>query len=97
LQGGSKGPTCKTRIQRKGQPEIELPSKGVFELNPGDVVKIWTTGSGGYGDPKNREPERVLDDVLNGRVSVQKALEDYGVVIISGQVDHKATATLRQL
>ena len=38
-----------------------------------------TAGAGGYGDPLLRDPARVLDDVRNGKVSVQAAERDYGV------------------
>ena len=96
IEGGKNGPVCETRIKRSGQIEEALPSKGVFDLQPGDVVKIWTTGSGGYGDPFQRDPLRVLDDVLNDKVSNQRAEEDYGVLIRSGKVDDEATAELRK-
>ena len=36
-------------------------------------------GGGGYGDPKARDPERVLDDVKNGYISAEAAARDYGV------------------
>lgn len=46
----------------------------------GTVVKIETTGGGGWGDPLEREVESVLQDVREGRVSLAAAYEDYGVV-----------------
>jgi N-methylhydantoinase B len=36
-------------------------------------------GGGGYGDPKDRDPARVRDDVKNGYVSAAAAKRDYGV------------------
>jgi N-methylhydantoinase B len=43
---------------------------------------IFTTpGGGGYSDPKTRDPQRVLDDVVNGYVSIEAAQRDYGVSI----------------
>lgn len=55
-------------------------------------------GGGGWGDPLDRDPERVLTDVVRGYVSVEKAAADYGVVIdLDGkQVDAKATRKLRE-
>jgi N-methylhydantoinase B len=50
-----------------------------------------SAGGGGYGDPLERDPERVLDDVLDGYVSVERALADYGVVIAGETVDPVAT------
>ncbi len=48
------------------------------------------------GDPLERDPERVLTDVLNHYVSKQGAHDDYGVVITDDdRIDVKATETLR--
>jgi N-methylhydantoinase B len=50
-------------------------------LKRGDVVRIETGGGGGSGHPFDREPERVLADVLGGFVSRESAVRDYGVVL----------------
>jgi len=51
---------------------------------------------GGYGNPMERDPKKVADDVLDGVISVETAARDYGVVISAkGIVDEAATATLR--
>ena len=47
----------------------------------GDLVRIYTAGGGGWGDPLEREPQRVLDDVKDGFVSISGAMESYGVII----------------
>ena len=54
-------------------------------------------GGGGYGDPYQRSVQRVLKDVRNGVVSVEKAKEDYGVVINpeTWEVDMEATRKIR--
>ncbi len=51
---------------------------------------------GGYGDPLERDPRRVLDDVLDGLVSERNAREQYGVVLSGGAVDTGATEQLRR-
>jgi N-methylhydantoinase B len=56
---------------------------------------VGTQGGGGYGDPRDREPERVLADVRSGLVSPLRAREDYGVVIDGDAVDAAATDALR--
>ena len=61
-----------------------------------------SSGGGGYGDPLDREPEAVLEDVLDRYVSIESALRDYGVVIevrdadlLDYLIDVKATQDLR--
>jgi N-methylhydantoinase B len=67
----------------------------------GDIVEVRTTGGGGWGDPFEREPELVCQDVIEGRVSLQVARDAYGVVLDAGRyaddwrLDEAATAALR--
>jgi N-methylhydantoinase B len=70
---------------------------GIYRrLYPGDRVHFHLSGGGGYGDPREREPERVARDVAEGYVSVEGARRDYGVALDSrGQVDRQETAKLR--
>ena len=44
-------------------------------------MRIVTATGGGYGDPHERDPESVADDVRNGYVTVAEALEQYGVTV----------------
>jgi N-methylhydantoinase B len=68
----------------------------------GQVVRVVTTGGGGWGDPLERESDLVLRDVIEGRVSLAAAREEYGVVLTPGvgdegfSVDEQATASRRQ-
>jgi len=64
-------------------------------LRKGDVLRIETGGGGGRGHPFDRDPELVLRDVLEGYVSQEAALREYGVVIEAGSLDLAATADLR--
>jgi N-methylhydantoinase B len=70
---------------------------GLTQLNLGDVVTIDAAGGGGCGNPMERQPEMVERDVIEGHISLEKAREDYGVVIDSKtfKVDTKATKKLR--
>jgi len=54
---------------------------GLTQLKPGDTVVMDAAGGGGYGAAKERDAEMVLEDVRNGYVSVDRAKDDYGVVI----------------
>ena len=54
------------------------------------------TGGSGYGNPKGRASELVVEDVRNGYVSIAAAEEKYGVVIRKGNLDEKATKSKRK-
>lgn len=80
LFGGKEG-TKGELILNPGTPgEQKQKSKGVTQLKAGDVLSIRLPGSGGYGDPRERDPELVRWDVLNGKVSLKSAREDYLIV-----------------
>jgi N-methylhydantoinase B len=72
---------------------------GLTQLTLGDEVTMDAAGGGGYGDPLERDPEQVREDVLQGYVSLEKAEEDYGVVIhpMTMSVDGNATSRLRSM
>lgn len=56
------------------------PSKfSGIRLEPGDRVRLMMPGGGGYGDPRDRDPELVARDIENGFVSRQRAISDYGL------------------
>jgi N-methylhydantoinase B len=71
---------------------------GLTQLKPGDVVVIDAAGGGGHGNPLERDPEMVVSDVIEEYVSLEKAEEDYGVVIVpqTMKVDEEATRNLRE-
>ena len=50
-------------------------------IESGDTFTRPSAGGGGYGDPLDRDPEAVLEDVIDGYVSVERARKDYGVVV----------------
>ena len=62
----------------------------------GDLVRIYTAGGGGWGDPLERDAATVLDDVLDGFVSLAAARESYGVVIDPDALQVDAAATKAQ-
>jgi N-methylhydantoinase B len=66
-----------------------------LHLKRGDVFFHMTPSGGGYGDPLEREVRLVLDDVLDDRLSVERARDSYGVVMHAGCVDEVATVALR--
>jgi len=70
---------------------------GLTFCRPGDILEIYSAGGGGYGDPFERHPQAVVQDVANGYVSPERAKTDYGVVIdpVSGRVEADATEKMR--
>jgi N-methylhydantoinase B len=74
------------------------PISEANKLAPGDVVRIATSGGGGWGHPFDRPEAIVRADVLNGFVSYESAFEDYGVVFDrqTGEIDEAATASRRR-
>jgi N-methylhydantoinase B len=76
----------------------ECGSKTTLQLRPGDVFSVQMGGGGGYGPPWERDPARVLQDVLAERVSVERARAVYGVIFdpATGSVDEEATRQKRE-
>jgi len=66
------------------------------DFQAGEVLSNQSAGGGGFGDPFERDPEMVGQDVIDGYVSRESAREDYGVVVTDeGEVDREATESLR--
>ncbi len=79
LFGGQEGAKGQF-VLNPGSPEERVAkSKGLTQLNAGDVVSLRLPGAGGFGDPEERDPQAVLRDVRDGKVSVESARRDYGV------------------
>ena len=76
LLGGQPGEPRRYRVD--GQP---IPPKGRLELQPGQTLTLTEAGGGGWGDPRQRDPARVREDVQRGDVTPEAALRDYGVVV----------------
>jgi N-methylhydantoinase B len=88
------GPGSRARFlinDRSGDPS------GLSLCLPGDVIEFESAGGGGYGNPLQRDPLAVAADVIDGYVSLEKARDDYGVVIdpVTFKVDAAMTENLR--
>ncbi|MEW6663059.1 MAG: hydantoinase B/oxoprolinase family protein [Bacillota bacterium] len=97
---GGKEAAFNTLIINPGTDKEKVIQKATtFQLYDGDLISIRTGGGGGYGNPLNREPERVRQDVVSGYVSLKSAYEDYGVVLDPETlaIDMEATAERRRL
>ncbi len=82
VAGGMAGLPYEASVDGRALPgmndDVPLPA--------GTLLRLRTTGGGGWGDPFERAPELVLQDVLRGLVSVESAERDYGVVIRDGLI-----------
>jgi N-methylhydantoinase B len=100
LFGGKNGSTGKFIINPGTNKERVLPSgkSSGIELKEGDVMSAQTAGSGGFGNPFERDVNLVLNDVIEEKVSLENAKLLYGVVIDEEkyEVDIQATKRLRE-
>jgi N-methylhydantoinase B len=81
LAGGGPGALSANVLLRPDGSEEVLPPMFSIEIEAGDVYEHRTAGGGGWGDPLQRDPAAVADDVLNEKVSPEAALRLYGVVV----------------
>ena len=95
LNGGLAGATGDAWLDPDTDHARRLGKITMLRLNLGEVFSVTTPTGGGYGDPLERAPERVLADVRSGFVSDGAARDVYGVEIADGQVDVGATERLR--
>jgi N-methylhydantoinase B len=97
VKGGRAGRPFSITVDPDGPGEHEVDALADAEPLPaGTVVRIRTTGGGGWGDPLERPVQEVLRDIAWRKVSVAGARADYGVVVADdGTADDAATAALR--
>lgn len=92
LFGGGSG--AKAKFLKNDTP---ADSSGLTFADPGDCVAFYSAGGGGYGNPFERDALDVAEDVYHGYVSIEKAREDYGVIVDPDTlaVDEAGTAACR--
>ena len=97
LYGGYAGRPSRNVLNPDKEARL-LDSKVTMHLRRGDVFRHELPGGGGWGDPLDRDPSNVLNDVRNEYISVEGANRDYGVVVDSSTwtVDLVATRNLRE-
>ena len=99
ILGGKPGMRSTKILVHTAGTRTVLPSKcDQIKVEPGDQLIFQTAGGGGWGDPLERDIEKVRIDVVRELVSVEKAASDYGVVCDpeTSEVDEDATRVLRQ-
>ncbi len=104
--GGEAGGLARLVLNPDEESKGEFRNIGIFAVNEpakrGDLMSFWAAGGGGYGDPFERDPERVLSDVIDEYISVEAARRDYGVAVdvvdarrLDYRIDWEATNALR--
>jgi N-methylhydantoinase B len=98
VQGGQAGAMSRVVLNLGEPDEQELGKIDRVQPKVGDTLTIMTPGGGGFGDPRERDPLSVADDVRRGLVSLKGAAEDYGVVVDPETLapDEAATVALRR-
>jgi N-methylhydantoinase B len=103
VRGGKAGRPFEVVVDPGGPAERVVDALADAEpVKAGEVIRIRTTGGGGWGDPLDRDPALVVRDVLWEKVSLEAAETDYGVVLTGGVAtddlafDAAATSALRE-
>lgn len=83
ILGGGEALSNRVVLKRKDGSEIHLPSKVTdYPVSAGDIVSFQTGGGGGYGSLVERNLELIQNDLKRGLVSPERAVQDYGVVLV---------------
>jgi N-methylhydantoinase B len=99
IAGGQPGGPSANFLRTADGVEQPLPTMPMTtqKLRRGDTFRHLSAGGGGYGNPLERDPAAVLEDVIDEKVSLAAAAHDYGVVIdaVRRRIDGPATTALR--
>ncbi|MCH8882036.1 MAG: hydantoinase B/oxoprolinase family protein [SAR324 cluster bacterium] len=99
ILGGKPGACSEKWLVKADGTREPVPSKiDHLKVEPGDRIIFRTAGGGGWGDPLERPPINVRNDVARHLVSEDKARDEYGVVLHGAvvEVDQRATEELRE-
>ena len=64
-------------LEARDHSTVETSSKGVEDLQEGDILSFRLSGAGGYGPPNRRDQDAIKRDIENGYISVEAAKRDY--------------------
>lgn len=96
IQGGREGAPNEAFVMKPDGTAELLPRTTDYPIPPNLKIRLLTGGGGGHGNPLERDEDQVLQDVLDGYVSLQAAEGQYGVVIDSTNFTIDKEATLKK-
>jgi N-methylhydantoinase B len=80
LFGGGDGTPGRVEINHRGENGVEVPSKFAYRATrAGDRLKLIAPSGGGYGNPSERDPDAIREDIADGILSAERARELYGL------------------
>jgi len=97
VAGGRAGAVNGSDSLMPDAPPRDIGKRTVYRPELHEVIRLWSGGGGGYGDPFTRDPDAVVRDVAAGLVSRERAGAVYGVALDGDAVDASATARLRSV
>ena len=95
IAGGRAGGPSKFILNPGTNREVNLRNTDILTMGPGDTLHVTCGGAGGWGNPLERDAAAVLLDWRRGWVTAEHARTAYGVVIVDGDVDQRATEAER--
>jgi N-methylhydantoinase B/oxoprolinase/acetone carboxylase alpha subunit len=98
LFGGEDGRAAEVHCNPRSERAVKWPSKSSGrKIAEGDLIQVVGPNAGGYGNPRERDPQSVLRDYLEGHITVEAARVTYAVGIdpVRRDIDHEETARLR--
>ena len=94
LAGGEPGGASRNAMIVDGH-EQELPGKITMRVGAGTLIVHEQAGAGGFGPPLERDPDAILEDYLDGKITDTFAQLHYKVAFDGNEIDHEKTARLR--
>jgi N-methylhydantoinase B len=101
IAGGRPGAPNRLELKVGGAVEEAGETVRIIAHQAGEAIRYHYGGGGGWGDPLDRDPTRVLDDVLDEYMSIEAAHDCYGVVLTGSlealdlAIDYEATTRMR--
>ncbi len=96
LFGGKPAAAARSFLNHGTEHEERLPSKFIRVMKKGDVFRGEMAASGGYGDPLEREPDAVAEDLRQEKITDAHARREYAVIVHPESFDVDLEATTRE-